>query len=193
MVGLTSLQGVGSRVVESIFIRALDQLESFAGLERVRGLRSLSVADSLLSSWQGLPALDDLQRLSVIGSSLLTELPPGLAAALELRDLRIVRSAVTAIELPNVTSLDALRVAQNKALQSLTMVALQSARQLEITENPLLPPEALAPFEAIDARYGQVRAERPLRPCPWKRDDVCDEALGLCAEGTDAADCEAAQ
>ena len=53
----------------------------------------------------------------------------------------------------------------------------------------------LARLEALPARFRKIVGNQPAPlladPCPWTRDQMCDEPPvdGLCALGTDVSDC----
>jgi hypothetical protein len=85
-------------------------------------------------------------------------------------------------------------VTDNASLSVLDLSNLQQASKVIVRGNGALDDAALAPLrmrlgprnvKIVSNLAGPAR----LSMCPWTSDGVCDEAVGDCAQGSDASDC----
>ncbi|HWO08935.1 MAG TPA: hypothetical protein VNN80_05625 [Polyangiaceae bacterium] len=192
-VGVVDLGGLEQVSVETDFgVRRAPQLVSLRGLPRLS-----SDANVVLNE---LPALTDAQALEAVtslGGLTLdnTQIPRLIAPRLQqLRSLVAWGNPELAqLSLGALRTIEQLRVLANPQLVRLDLNQLESAQEIEVTNNSLLDEGVLERLLALGAAPVVIErnGRRPARldPCPWAGDGLCDETSGLCAEGTDAADC----
>jgi hypothetical protein len=152
-------------------------LRSLPAFPRLAEVIGISIGDNAsLESIDSFAALTELPRLSIVNNPKLTSIAAG----------------------PELESIARLVIARNEGLSSLSFPALATVRSyLVVASNPLLPAEAVAPFEQLDVPSRKVLGNRDDvvtiadGECPWERDDFCDEEPGatFCAPGTDRLDC----
>ena len=194
-VGVVDLLGLERARVETHF-----GIWGAPGLVSLRGLPELGPAAEV--SLNELPALTDGQALEAVTSlgsltldttSMAGLVAPGLQ---QLRSLTVWGNPeLEQLSLGALRTIEQLRVLANGSLVRLDLRRLESAQQLEIANNARLYQGSLEPLLALGAAPAVVERNGgsavPLAPCPWSGDGLCDEASGVCAEGTDPADCDA--
>lgn len=179
---LTQLDGLaGLTQLRTLFVWSNPELRSLPVFGALEGAAcsgcfaelTLQVSDNPnLQTGPGLPLLERAQGIHVANNARLTSLD-GLAT---------LRAA------------SYISIEQNPSLLTLALPALSQAEDLRIRYNHALDDTPLAPLRSLPgARFVKIVSNAPgpagLSPCPWPRDDECDEANGDCAAGTDASDC----
>lgn len=167
---LGKLQSVGE-----LGILGEQSFDNLAPLSALTTAGKIYVVFSNIVEIGPLPALSEVDSLSLVSNLSLGDLK-GLGA------LKTVTNSLT-IDKNGIQTID--------DLVSLTSVG----GDLVIVRNAFLPQDATAQWgAALDVGgtrkiAGNMGAEAPADPCPWTDDGVCDEDLGICAGGSDPADC----
>jgi hypothetical protein len=204
--------------MESLGLSSVPRLASIESLSRhVARLDLLALSSTGLSSL-GTALPDNIDQLTITDNGLLTD----TNALLGLRSLRWLQiqgnPRLTNIAFPvQVSRLDALIVADNPQLGTLSLFTLERLDDLEILRNSSLtsielPSLTVPVLNLIVVSNGSLPAESfrslmpgtaklkiggnqgdtsGLSPCPWKKDGYCDSPPTdtLCAPNTDLEDC----
>lgn len=213
---LSALDGV-AHVSESLYVSA-GAAEDLGALSNLRSAGTISIFSSALRDATGLGGLETTSYFSLQNSPLLEVELPVFAALTRADDLSFsglsapgglslpaLATATTlsitdnprlgSVSFPALASVGVLTIEGNSALSSVQAPVLSTAGRVSIVGNPALPADQLAWLDALgDAARkkvgGNAGSEPPLNPCPWEGDAVCDAAFdGVCAPGTDSADC----
>ena len=204
--------------VESLLLASVPRLASIESLARHVGrLDSLTLSSTGLESL-GTVLPNRMEQLTITDNGLLTD-TNALLGLLSLRRLQIQGSPrLTNIVLPRqVSALDALTVADNPQLGTLSLFTLERLQDLAVMRNASLTsielPSLTVPVQSLvvvsngNLPADSFRSLMPgtaklkiggnqgdasgLAPCPWKKDGYCDSPPTdtLCAPNTDLADC----
>lgn len=196
------------RSAEVIEIDVNPALEDVSGISGVESVWTLSFYQNpVLRSLPAFPRLSRASAITVWGNGSLERIfgfpvldsllgfdPEGVDGG----ELQIVDNArLGEVELgPTLAVTNALELRHNPVLVSFDLGTLDSVNaRLVVTSNPRLEPSTLARLEVLPTLSRKIAANTtdavPLDPCPWTVDRACDEAPvdGVCALGTDAADC----
>lgn len=190
IVDLTGLEQVSVDLDLSI-LRA-PELVSLRGLPQLGPDASVSLIDvPALTDAQALEAVTALGALTLERTSLAQLAAPGLQ---RLRLLTVWENPeLVQLSLGALSTIDQLRLLANHSLARLDLRQLQAVQELEITNNSQLYEPSLAPLLELGAAPAVIErngwSPARLDPCPWTGDGRCDETNGVCAVGTDAADC----
>jgi hypothetical protein len=191
----------GAVELHSLLLQYNDELVDLDGLDSLQVVHDTFTVEkhAALTDFGPLPALQQPGEVRLDDLSELTSLS-GLAGLTTLRSLVIedVEALTGLADLSALTQVErSLEIRSDNALSTLADISALTSigGHLTIVVNPaLLQTEAVAWGAAIDVgTYRKIVGNKgdlapPADPCPWVEDGECDEG-GVCAKGTDEADC----
>ena len=185
--------------VDAILIGDHPRLEHVPDFGAVRFVENVNIINN--PALRNVPRFTQLERVTQLviqdnPALELVDLPTlgALEGSSDQSSIVVARNrALTQINAAALRDLRGLTIAENSALTTVELPALQFvAERFDVVMNPLLGGTALDPLRRVTSartKIGANQGDTPLASCPWTNDSRCDETSGVCAAGSDLADC----